>query len=466
MRILLVANGYPPDARGGVETYTQTIAQALQARGHVVEVFCRVSAPREPEYAVHRELVEGIAVRRVVNDLTDATRFEQHYRNPRIDGPFLQHLREFQPELVHFQNCLGLSATLLPAARGLGLPVFVMLWDFWYICPRATLFTAERTLCGGPRGPVDCVTCLGGVSLGPLSAWKRLPLYKWLIGRMPARVNIGLRSRLDRPASALAAQPLVLQRHRRQMQARTDYLLDLLGQADGCQAPSEFVKSVYVAHGLAADRVEVLPPGIDLPGLERVPPTSGAEPVVAYIGSLQYHKGVDVLVSAFRAAGSLGGELRIYGQGDPQGVYVGRLRGEAAGDDRIRWMGAFGREELANILAKLDLLVVPSRCHETYSLVAREALLAGVPVIATNLGALPDVIQDGVNGYLVPAGDVPALSRALERAKTHLPELKAGTRLERPAPSLAEHVNALENYYERLMRPAESTLAAGPSRPA
>src|SRR5260221_5471253 len=164
MRILQVTNGYPPEARGGVETYTQAIARALVARGHAVEIFCRVSAPRQPEYTLRREQVEGIAVRRVVNDLTDVTRFEQHHRNTHIEGPYRQHLQDFQPELVHFQHCLGLSGTLLSATRDWGLPVLVTLWDFWFICPRATLFTAERTLCAGPHGVVDCVTCLGGGS--------------------------------------------------------------------------------------------------------------------------------------------------------------------------------------------------------------------------------------------------------------------------------------------------------------
>ena len=91
-------------------------------------------------------------------------------------------------------------------------------------------------------------------------------------------------------------------------------------------------------------------------------------------------------------------------------------------------MGRFPRAALPDILAQVDLLVIPSRCFETYSLAAREALLAGVPVVASGLGALPEVIEDGVNGYLVPPGDVAALSQALGQAVAHLPELRAAAR--------------------------------------
>ena len=85
MRILLVSNGYPPEARGGVETYTHTLAAAFAARSHQVEVFCRLSHPGLPEYTLQVARQEGISIWRVVNDLTDATRFEAHYRNSRFD---------------------------------------------------------------------------------------------------------------------------------------------------------------------------------------------------------------------------------------------------------------------------------------------------------------------------------------------------------------------------------------------
>jgi glycosyltransferase involved in cell wall biosynthesis len=68
-------------------------------------------------------------------------------------------------------------------------------------------------------------------------------------------------------------------------------------------------------------------------------------------------------------------------------------------------------------------------------------------VIATRLGALPEVIEHGISGFLVPPDDANALSQSLSQALARLPELQAGARASRPAPTLDEHVTALESLY-------------------
>jgi len=72
----------------------------------------------------------------------------------------------------------------------------------------------------------------------------------------------------------------------------------------------------------------------------------------------------------------------------------------------VRWRPA--------ILRDLDVLVIPSLAQETYSFVAREAIWAGVPIIAATVGALPEAVTDCDNGFLVPPGDVGALRERLE----------------------------------------------------
>lgn len=451
MRILQIANGYPPAARGGVETYTQTLAGALAARGHEVEVFCRVSALREPEYAVHHERVDGIVVRRVVNDLTDTTQFADHYRNHRFDVLLQQHLVEFKPDVVHVQHCLGLSATLLPVVHEQGLPFIVTLHDFWYVCPRANLFKADRTLCTGPQETVDCVRCLGGLPLGRLTFLRRWPVYKMIIARLPA----SLTHRVQRSLMPGTAQPLAITQkravHAAQVSHRTETLLGWLRLADQCFTPSDFVKAVYVRYGLAAEAISVLPLGVN-----RVTPAARRgeqNPVltVVYAGSLQYHKGPDILIRAVQSLADLNWRLLLFGYGDPADPFLTEVHALAADDPRIEFRPPFDQVALPQILAEADIVVVPSRCHETFSLIAREALLAGVPVVASQLGALPEIVTEAVNGYLVPPGDVGELAGAISRASKRLSSLRAGTQLRMAAPTLDEHVSALEFVYARAL---------------
>ena len=82
---------------------------------------------------------------------------------------------------------------------------------------------------------------------------------------------------------------------------------------------------------------------------------------------------------------------------------------------RVRFMGELSREQVWGCLAKVDVLVVPSLWYEAFSLIAHEAFLAGIPVIASRLGALAEVVQDGVDGLLVPPSDVSAWTATLQR---------------------------------------------------
>jgi glycosyltransferase involved in cell wall biosynthesis len=93
--------------------------------------------------------------------------------------------------------------------------------------------------------------------------------------------------------------------------------------------------------------------------------------------------------------------------------YVAALQQRAAGDPRIRFAGAFAGERLDEVLAGLDLLVVPSIWYENTPFVVLEAFAAGVPVVASELGGLTELVQPGRQGWLFPAGDARALAELL-----------------------------------------------------
>ena len=83
-------------------------------------------------------------------------------------------------------------------------------------------------------------------------------------------------------------------------------------------------------------------------------------------------------------------------------------------DDRLRFEGFVAHERLPALLAHADLLVLPS-LYEELGTVPLEAMQAGLPIVASETGGVPEVIEDGVNGMLVPPGDPEALARAIDR---------------------------------------------------
>ena len=137
-------------------------------------------------------------------------------------------------------------------------------------------------------------------------------------------------------------------------------------------------------------------------------------------------------------------------------AYAQQLRSRAG--PRVRFMGGLSREQVWACLAEVDMLAVPSLWYEAFSLIAHEAFVAGVPVIASRLGALAEVVHEGVNGLLVPPQDVDAWTAALQRLVDEpllLERLRAGVR--QPL-DVTQHVQFLCDVYGR-------SLSVGGRRP-
>ena len=166
----------------------------------------------------------------------------------------------------------------------------------------------------------------------------------------------------------------------------------------------------------------VIPNGVDeawftptpFPAREQVPGSRGADPFTFLtIANLIPQKGVDVLLEAIARLGSaVTARFRIGGTGSHASEY--RKAAERLGiRDRVDWLGALDRESVRRELHACDAFVLPSR-HESFGVVIAEALACGKPVLATRCGGPEDLVDD-VNGELVPAEDVAALTSALDR---------------------------------------------------
>jgi glycosyltransferase involved in cell wall biosynthesis len=250
-------------------------------------------------------------------------------------------------------------------------------------------------------------------------------------------------------------------------------MLSVLARIPLTLTPSRFVRDLYIEHGVPESRVQALPLGLDLSPW-RVARTGSSNAGnglrVGYLGSLLRHKGVDILVRAFRELQTPGSTLEIYGFAMPGDPFVGQLRRLASQDTRVHLMNRYDQRDLPDILSRLDVIVIPSLWHETFSIVAREALLSGTPVIASNIGALPEVINSEHNGLLVPVGDADALQNALRRLSVDadlLARLRDGALLSaEKIKSMDDHVHEVELLYGRLASAPRRPVRASTASPA
>jgi glycosyltransferase involved in cell wall biosynthesis len=150
--------------------------------------------------------------------------------------------------------------------------------------------------------------------------------------------------------------------------------------------------------------------GIEVPPAP-MPGAEDASEYLLFVGRLRIRKGVEVLLEALAARRDLPG-LLIAGDGEHRAALERRARELGLGSDRVRFLGRASAGQVRGLLSRALALVVPS-IYEGMPLVILEAMASGLPVIASRVSGIPEVVVDGETGWLVPCEDPVALGDAL-----------------------------------------------------
>lgn len=197
--------------------------------------------------------------------------------------------------------------------------------------------------------------------------------------------------------------------------------------------PSQASAASYVAHGIGADRIKVVPNGIDVHGFDQVDRARARirlrqqwhiPPDVCLVGTvcrLEAVKGLPILLEAVE---KLPVHLVIAGDGPERACLTSIIQARQL-DDRVRLLGSC--LEVPELLAALDVFALPSY-SESFGIAIAESLLTGTPVVATDVGGIPEVIGRGGYARLVPPGDPSALAEAIQWMIDHPGEAQAQAR--------------------------------------
>jgi glycosyltransferase involved in cell wall biosynthesis len=373
MRIFEATDCYPPPLVGGRDLAVQLLSRELARRGHEVDVLS-LAGPKGPrterdgDVRVHRIAGWG----RILNSLyVDPEKpFHPTLPDPGLVRATSRLIEERQPDIVHVHSWLLYS--LLPLLPSPETRLVVWVHDYGFICPKATYFH-HGGACTGPKY-TKCVSC----SSEQYGAPKAVALTTGLAAMKPWR------GRVDRYVAnsqfvADASAPLV---------ARSGQRIDVIPPF----VPDE------AFHAGQGPRPAFVPPVGDY---------------LMFAGALGPHKGIDVLLEAWsglqdRPPLVLAGIRRFDTPSSfPPGVIVA---------DNV-----LPREEVLRAWGHCLAAVVPSVWPEPFGLVAAEAMAAGKPVVASAVGGLAELVQDGITGIHVPPGDVAALRNALERIVADAP---------------------------------------------
>jgi glycosyltransferase involved in cell wall biosynthesis len=286
-------------------------------------------------------------------------------------------IARFQPDLAHVHNFFPrVSPSVHYACLEANIPIVQTLHNYRLLCP-SSMFLREGKI---------CEDCLG----------KAIP---W-----PA-VQHGC-YRKSRFASAAMVNMLTVHRALQTWQRTvTRYI-----------APTQFARCKFIEGGLPEGRIVVKPNFvIPDPGIG-----SGNGGYVLFVGRLSEEKGLSTLLAAWSKV-SPHGRLKIVGDG-PMAAAVEHA---SLTNRSIEWLGPRTREEVSALMADAALLVFPSVWYETFGLTVIEALATGLPVFASRLGAMAELVSDGETGKLFTAGSSDELAAEINWALSHPDQLNA-----------------------------------------
>jgi glycosyltransferase involved in cell wall biosynthesis len=304
-------------------------------------------------------------------------------------------LEKEKPDVVHFHNLYPqLSPSVIDACAEAKVPAVMSIQDYKLTCP-----TAQHL-----RDGKICTKCVGG-----REHWCAVHNCR---GNVPMSVAYSIRNATARRRGTIARG------------------------VNAFLCCSQFVAERHIEGGLPRDKVRVLYNFADVP---EAPQRTSDGSYAAYIGRISPEKGLPVLIEAARQTGI---KVKIAGDPSPMPELQNGL------PSNVEFVGKLSRDQVPTFLMNARFLVVPSVWWEAFGIVCAEAMAYRLPVIASDAGGLPEVVDHGVTGITFPMGDVAALAKAMQ-------SLWAGTELARKmgeagrAKALREYSTHV--YYEKLM---------------
>ena len=366
MKILMISSLFPPNIVGGAEQSANTLAKALVARGHDIHV-ATLEGPnrRERKDPIDQAInVHEIPLANVYWPFNGAT------RNRGVAEKIVWHtidtandtmarrlqatVKKVKPDIVLSRTLQGFSTAVLPALKSLGVPIVQGLHDYAFVCPQTALFRNGKG-CG--IGSERCMRC----------------------------------------------RVLTAPRHRH------------LQSLDAVVGVSRSVLDLHLQHGLFngyPSRViyNALKPSIRL---RTEPPQrpDGHVFTFGFMGRVDRMKGIETLLAAAAQVEGRGYRFKVLVAGKADPDYLSTLK-ERWPSNNIEYVGYV---DSGRFLQRLDTLVFPTEWLEALGNGVFEAFSQGVPVIGSDAGGIPESINQGVNGYVFPKGNVEKLADRMIR---------------------------------------------------
>lgn len=390
--------------RAGAERYMLGLMERQEREGHVVAPFAmhhkkNMATPWSDffvsEVRTERAAAGYGAIRQVL----------RAFWSREAEKKMTSMIRVFKPHVVHAHNIYThLSPSILKSCADAGVPAVMTIHDYGLISANYTLWNGNKPMKIGETGLLKTAST------------------RFVKGSFLATLVLDFIVKWHR----------FRQNYDRHIQK---YLVS-----------TQFVKDVLVEHGFDEQKVAV--EGLMIHNQPEV--VTGDDGYVLFVGRLETYKGLQTLLEAMRAFPNT--ILKIAGTGSNEVLF----RDLAQDMTNVQFLGFVNGAQLWDLVSRARVSVVPSLWYEPYGFVAVESMSAGTPVIVSDRGGLPELVEDDVSGRIFRAGDANHLKEVLrpfmenENYAQSLGEVavQRAKQIASPAP----HVEKITRHYESLIR--------------
>jgi len=396
--------------KGGPERHISKISKILEAKGHQAIAFSMEDERNEPtpfgKYFVSK--VDFNSPMSVGDKLRIVPRVLYFLEAKRKIEALI---KEVKPDIAHLHNIAHqISPSILDSLKKFDLPVIQTLHDYKVICPTYNMIAGGRV----------CERCKGH------------QYYQAVL----QRCNKGSFS-----FSLLNSAEMYVHKLSRIYERNVDFFI----------SPSDFLRNKVIQFGIDGGKIFHIPNFVDP---REYSPHYEAEDYFVYFGRISEEKGLLTLIRSVRDIKS--SRLLIIGEGELRG----RLEGYISEKDiaNIEFSGYMGEEQLKSVIGNSMFVVVPSEWYENCPYSVLEAFALGKLVVGSNIGGIPELIEEGVDGFLFEPGNSEELSEKIAYLISR-PRLRE--EMGRNARKKVEENYNPELYYERLMKIYQRLMGRG-----
>ena len=401
VKVLKVIHGYPPYYMAGSEVYTANFCNEISKKVEL-SIFTRIEDEFTKSYNCSESRENGIRIIRVNKPSRDYT-FRSKYQDIRMAKIFAHYLDKIGPDIVHIGHLSHLTVQIVNIIHKKNIPIVFTLHDFWMMCIRGQLIRDDYSLCEGPSIK-KCKECNMKYFTSEVEAEYEIKIWLKTLSEVNEKIDLFI-------------------------------------------APSQFLLKKYIEYGIPVEKVIHMDYGFDNETIKSGLRTISDKIRFGYLGRVLPVKGIAFLIDSFNELDHFIAELNIYGKLPNSFNHLKNRCSNSA----IHFKGSYNYKEISNVLSEIDVLVVPSIWYENSPLVIHEAFIAKIPIIASKIGGIVELITHEKNGLLVEPRNITDL---IEKMNIFInnPELVEKYSQETYVRSIQEDVEEIEKLYIKLLR--------------